>query len=280
MDIVGADLGGTNFRAGLVRDGKTIKTAVKAINAAAGQDELLSDFFALTDSVITPQARGIGVGVPTIVDTERGIIYETVNIPAWKDVPLKKLLEERYKIPARINNDANCFAAGEKYFGKAREFKSAVGMVMGTGLGAGLIIDGRLYNGRNCGAGEFGEIAYLDKNYEHYCSGKFFKAKGTTGKEAFAKAACGDKAALELFEEFGSHVGEAVKTVMLAVDPEIIVFGGSVSAAFGFFEPALRKSLQSFSYKRSAENLKIAVSETADMAILGAAALIFNAKEC
>ena len=186
-----------------------------------------------------PDVAGIGAGVPSIIDLKAGVVYDVQNIPSWKKVPLKALLEERYRLPVYVNNDANCFAAGEKHFGKLGPYDNAVGLIVGTGLGAGIIANGRLYSGANCGAGEFGMLPYLDRNFEAYASGQFFdRVHGTSGRETAERAARGDRAALEIFAEFGRHLGEAVKAICYAVDPEIIVLGGSVSKSYRFFRAA------------------------------------------
>ncbi|MDD2772479.1 MAG: ROK family protein [Elusimicrobiales bacterium] len=278
MEIIGADLGGTNFRAGRVRGKKVIQPASSPVNAGAAQDAVLEELYRLLDAVMSPEVKGIGAGVPGVVDLAEGTVYEVQNIPAWKKVPLKALLEKRYRVPAYVNNDANCFAAGEKYFGKAAGFGSAVGLTMGTGLGAGIIANGRLYSGANCGAGEFGMIPYNGRNYEYFCSGQFFRdVHNTTGKAAFGRALQGDAGALEMFAEFGSHVGEALKMIMYAVDPEIIILGGSVSKAYPFFKEAMLDSLRSFAWSRARDNVRIEVSDTENSAILGAAALYYDA---
>ncbi|MFH0801066.1 MAG: ROK family protein [bacterium] len=279
MSVIGADLGGTNFRAGLVSDGALAKTACAAIDGGAPMEKVLAELYRLIDGFAAPGLEGIGVGCPSLVDLVEGIIYDTTNIPSWKEVPLKSLLEKRYRVPVRVDNDANCFVVGEKHFGKAKDFSSAVGLIMGTGLGAGLILNNRLYSGRNCGAGEFGMLPYLDGNFEDYCCGRFFMGRGTSGKEAFALARAGDASARALFSEFGRHVGEVVKAVLYALDPELIIFGGSVSKAHEFFFPAIRESLKSFGYTRALARLHIEVSETDNIAILGAAALYYDSRE-
>src|SRR5690606_24955530 len=112
--------------------------------------------------------------VPSVVDVDKGIVYDVQNIPSWKEVPLKAIMEERYGVPVQVNNDANCFALGEKYFGQGRDSKAFIGLTLGTGLGAGIILNDKLYAGPNCGAGEFGMVPYLDYHYEYYASGQFF----------------------------------------------------------------------------------------------------------
>lgn len=96
-------------------------------------------------------------------------------------------------------------------------------------MGAGIVIDGKLYSGANTGAGEIGCIPYLDRDYEYYCSSRFFVGRGTSGKEACERAAAGDPEALALWNEFGGHVGRLVMLTLYAYDPEAIVFGGSIS---------------------------------------------------
>jgi glucokinase len=225
-----------------------------------------------------PDVAGIGAGVPSVIDLKTGTVYDVQNIPSWKKVPLKAILEERYRLPVYVNNDANCFAAGEKHFGKLGPYDNAVGLIVGTGLGAGIIANGRLYSGINCGAGEFGMLPYLDRNFEAYASGQFFRrVHGTSGREVAERAGRGDAKALEIFAEFGRHLGEAVKAMCYAVDPEIIVLGGSVSKSYRHFEAALWRAFQSYAYSLAKERLKIELSETENIAILGAAALYFDA---
>jgi glucokinase len=167
---------------------------------------------------------------------------------------------------------------GEKHFGKGVGHQSLIGLILGTGFAGGIIVDGKLYPGRNCGAGEFGLIPYLESIYEHYCCGQFFTRRvGQTGAEVFRSAVEGDPEALKVFAEFGHHLGEAVKTILYAYDPEMIILGGSVRKAFRFFDEAMWESIRSFAFSNSIKSLKIAVSELEHVAILGAAALHYDA---
>jgi glucokinase len=83
------------------------------------------------------------------VDVEKGIVYSVINIPSWHEVPLKQILEDRFGLPVFVNNDANCFAMGELYYGSGRGYRHLVGLIVGTGLGAGIVVNGRLYSGAN-----------------------------------------------------------------------------------------------------------------------------------
>jgi len=276
--VIGVDLGGTNVRAGLVADGRLVKVHSTAVRGQGTEAEVLEDVFAAIDPVMGPAVAGIGAGVPSIIDLKTGTVYDVQNIPSWKKVPLKAILEERYHRPAYVNNDANCFAAGEKHFGRLAPYENAVGLIVGTGLGAGIIANGRLYSGINCGAGEFGMLPYLDRNFEAYASGQFFRrVHGTSGREAAERAGRGDQAALAMFAEFGGHLGQAVKAICYAVDPEIILLGGSVSKSYAHFREALWAAFRSYAYSIARERLRIEISETENIAILGAAALYFDA---
>ena len=276
--VIGVDLGGTNVRAGLVEGSRLTDVRSVAVRSQGSERDVLEDMFSAIDAVMRKDVAGIGAGVPSVIDLKAGIVYDVQNIRSWKKVPLKARLEERYRLPAYVNNDANCFAAGEKYFGKAKPYDHAVGLILGTGLGAGVIANGRLYSGTNCGAGEFGMLPYLDKNFEAYASGQFFeRVHGVSGRELSGRAERGDERALAIFAEFGGHLGEAVKAICYAVDPEVIVLGGSVSRAARFFQAAARDAFQSFAYSITKDKLKIEVSETENIAILGAAALYYDA---
>ena len=274
ITVVGVDLGGTNVRAGLVRADRLEKALSRRINAQGAQREVFEEIAAIVDPLINPEVSGIGVGVPSVVDLNKGIVYDTVNIPSWTEVPVKDWLEERFHVPVRVNNDANCFVLGEKHFGKARGLENVVGIVLGTGLGAGLIMNGQLYCGSHCGAGEFGVIPFRDGIVEHYASGQYFRrCHQTSGETVAERARTGDPEALRIFSEYGKILGEVFQLVMYAVDPEMIVLGGSVSRSFEFYQDSLRESLQSFIYSRAARDLRIEVSELEHSAIQGAAAL-------
>ena len=153
-NIIGIDLGGTNARAGVVRHQRLGEVSSIPINPNGSADEVLDQVCGLVDRTALRDVDGIGIGVPSVVDLETGIVYDVQNIPSWREVPLKSILEERYSIPVLVNNDANCFALGEKHFGKGVGYRSIIGLIVGTGFAGGIIVDGKLYPGRNCGAGE------------------------------------------------------------------------------------------------------------------------------
>ncbi len=275
--IIGVDVGGTNARAGAVRDRQIGDVLSVQINATGSAEQVLSQVIGLIDRAMPKHLDGIGIGVPSVVDPDTGVVYDVQNIPSWQKVPLKTILEEKYAVPVLVNNDANCFALGEMHFGRGIGCQSVIGLIVGTGFAGGIIIDGKLYLGSNCGAGEFGMIPYQESIYEHYCSGQFFSRRvGQTGADVFQRASAGDRAALKLFTEFGHHLGEGIKTILFAYDPEIVVLGGSVRKAYRFFQATMWDSIRTFPYLNSLESLKIEVSQLEHVAIFGAAALHYE----
>lgn len=277
--IIGVDLGGSKVSAGRVENGRLTAQAVASVDSRAPEKDVLEVLTRTIERVSAPDIAGIGVGVPSVVDVDQGIVYDVSNIPSWKEVALGRILAERFGKPVYINNDANCFAAGEKHFGKGKPYLHFVGVTLGTGLGAGLIINGRLYNGTNCGAGEFGMMPYGDSILEHYASGQYFERRyGIRGEEVQSRAEAGDPEAIAIFRRFGAHVGDAVTIIMLAVDPQAVILGGSVARAYPFFKTAMRARLAAFPYHKSVERIVIDVSAEPQIAILGAAALYLDAR--
>lgn len=280
-DIIGVDLGGTKVTAGRVAGDAIIKRETTLVSAQSDQQTVVSEVISTIEKVFTPATAAIGVGVPSVVDIEKGIVYDVQNIPSWREVPLQQLLEDHFSVPVKIDNDANCFTMGEFKSRRQQDISSLVGLIIGTGAAAGIIANGQLYHGNNCGAGEFGMLPYLDSNYEHYCTGRFFvNAFGQKGQTLFDKASNGDVRALGAFQDFGKHLGQLIIAVLYSVDPEVIVLGGSVAKSFAFFEAEMYKSLEAFAYKQSLNHLQICVSGDPEIALLGAAALHYpNPKE-
>lgn len=224
--------------------------------------------------LVTADVAGIGIGVPGLVDEEAGIVHNVQNIPSWREVHLKQHLAGYFDQPVYLTNDANAFAIGEKMYGQGRPYANLVGLALGTGLGAGIIINHQLYSGTLSSAGEFGMIPYLDKTLEDYCSGKFFGQRtGRPGAEWHALAQQGDAEALAVYTEFGRHLGQALHIILYALSPEAIFLGGSVSRGYAFFRGGLAESLEAFPFRQVTDRLVVAPSLIGNAAVLGAAAL-------
>ncbi len=276
--IIGIDLGGTKVCVGLFENKKLIDKKYRLIPSNNDNPEdLIHLIIELVSQLIDDSVIGIGMGVPSLVNREKGIVYQVQNIPSWEKVHLADILKDTFKIPVYLDNDANCFAIGEYKFGAGQNCDNFVGITLGTGMGAGIITNKHLLKDANCGSGEFGSIPYLDGIYEDYCSGKFFKTHyNETGENLLSQAKEGNKTAIQAFHQFGKHLGNAIKTIMLSVDPKEIIIGGSVSSSKEFFIDSLMKTVEDFPYPNSVKNLKIKFSNTKNIAILGAASLIYD----
>ncbi|MEC5142968.1 ROK family protein [Chitinophaga sp. 212800010-3] len=272
--ILGIDLGGTNLRAGVVNKGALQSVISQTLYAQGTREEILNQVFGVIDNVINADVGAIGIGAPGLVDPVSGILYDVVNIPSINETNLRSILEQRYNMPVKIENDANCFALGEFYFGIGSACESLVGLTIGTGLGTGIIVNGKILAGKHGGAGEFGMINYLDKNIEYYVSGRFFEHHyKTTGEVVYISALAGDPEAIAMYEAFGRHLGAAINVILYALDTECIVIGGAVKAAFSFYAKSMWDTVRSFEFKRTVSALKIEASALVNSNILGAAAL-------
>ncbi len=277
--VIGIDLGGTKVAMGRIRNGEIEHRVKHDVPAQEDRDTVLSVVMEAITEVMTPEVSGIGCGVPSVVDVTEGIVREVGNIPSWKAVPLKAEIEQRFGVPAAIDNDANVFALGEFVFGAGKDHKHLVGITLGTGLGAGVIVDGRLLHGANCGVGELGKTARRGMRLEDWCASSYFPREwNASAGELHRRARDGDPHALEIFGHYGDELSEAIMRTLYVYDPQIIVLGGSISTAFDLFEPRMRAGLEAFAYPHIIDRVVLEPSRLEHAAVLGAAALAMQAK--
>lgn len=274
-EVIGIDLGGTTIKVGRVGNEKIEEIAVSPTPKTDDPMVVVDAIVETISKIVTDNTSAIGIGIPSVVDVEKGIVYDVMNIPSWKEVPIKSLLEEKLKLPVFVNNDANCFAIGEKIYGEGKDFQHFVGVTLGTGLGAGIIQNNRLLKDANCGSGEFCVVPYRDSNYEDYCSSFFFSKYDTNGKELFERMENGDGDAKKIFDEFGFHLANLVKLIVASIDPQMVVFGGAISKSFELFKDAMFKEMMNFEYANSMKKLEVRVSSIENQGIYGAAALCY-----
>ena len=250
---IAIDLGGTNIRAARI-EGYEIKQKIGVKCKANGQKhDVVQQLFDLVRQLMTPETEKIGIGVPSIIDHEKGVVYDVQNIPSWDIVPIKALMEKEFSLPSAVDNDVNCFALGEKHFGIGKQYRNFVGITIGTGIGAGIVIDGKLYRGSNTGAGEIGCLPYLNSDYEHYCSCQWMNKRGLN--------------ALELS-------GKLLQAILLTYDPEAIIIGGGITGGSDFFKTAMMQSMASnFPYPKEIEHIHVHFSTLEDCGLLGASRL-------
>lgn len=271
--ILGVDLGGTNLCIGLVDNDVVVKTvSVPSFNPSATMEETLEYLAEQISNLMSPEVTKIGIGVPSVVDVNKGIVYDAANIPSWKEVHLKAFLEERFGVHADVNNDANCYAMGAygTYPADAKP-ETLVTVTLGTGIGIGVVDHGRLICGVNCGAGELGYLDYKDGCLEEYCSRQYFDKLGVKAHEVAAAANEGDAEAIEIFNEFGKNLGHAIMILMYAYDPSHIVFGGGIANALPLFRGTMEEYIKSkFPFRSNFDRLQVDIRTSGEIPIIGA----------
>lgn len=278
--VIVLDLGGTKVNVGRYRNGIIEQNMVLPFDGTLSVNDSIAFLVRCINEIKLDDSCAIAIGVPSIVDVKEGIVYSAVNIKSWQKVYLKDELQKQCGLPAYVNNDVNCFTVGEHLTGAGKGFNDMVGLCLGTGIGAGIILQDKLYSGANCCAGELGGASYLDSTLDHYCSGSFFQSQFQQNGEVLAqKARTGDKEAIEAFQQFGKHLSVAIRQLLLMLDPQLIIIGGSVSHSFDLFIDAIWQNLADFPYQNMLKNLSIEKSQQQHSALIGAAQLYLTSAE-
>ncbi len=272
---IGVDIGGTTISAGSIVNNILIDKAQVETDSNRSQPEILSTLFEVISQVLKDNTTAIGIGVPGYLDNPNGEIILINSIPSFSGLNISQKVSEHFNVPVTVNNDTNCFVLGEGKFREGLRFDNVVGLTLGTALGGGIVVEGKVASGILGGAGEFGCIPYLDKTFEDYCSGKFFKTTfKISGKELFDRAGNGDTVALKAFEEYGFHLGNLIRHILYFITPEAIVIGGSVANSFKFFHQPVLNFLQNMPEWHFTGRVKILKADLEDAAIYGAASLV------
>ncbi len=287
--VIGVDLGGTKIESALIRNSKILKKNQVLTHADKGEGVVLAQLFKAIDAVGPKKASAIGIGSPGPLDVKKGLILNTPNLP-FSGFPLVKAVRKRYKIPVRIDNDANCFALGEARYGKGKGKALVVGIILGTGVGGGFIVKGKVFHGRG-NAAEFGHMSVATRPQckcgnlgclEEHASGRGvvrharrFGLKGVkSAVEVHQIASLGKgkraKLAREAYEEMGEMLGIGMTNIINALDPDIIILGGGVSKAHKLFMPVMKQTVKQRCMLSPPE---FAISK-GPMALLGAASLV------
>ena len=242
--IIGIDLGGTNLKAGLPDNNFIIKDKiVLGTKKFADKKGLISAIIFAIKSLIKDnkltkkQVLGIGIGVPGPTNYQKGIVHFLPNIPGWREVNLKSILENKLNLHVRVDNDAKVMTLAEYKFGHARSFKNVLCLTLGTGVGGGIIIGGSLYRGQDNAAGEIGHLPLNEEGPRCNCGGtacleayignsKILKlAKEKFGKdislEELSKLALkGNKASCAVWSSVGRHLGVALSGLITVLNLE------------------------------------------------------------
>ena len=249
---IGIDIGGTKCS---VTKGDVSGNILNKIKfQTTDKDDTLRNIFESVEKMGQVEAIGVSCGGP--LDSKKGIIMSPPNLPGWDDVHITKLLTEKFNTPSYLQNDANACALAEWRFGAGKGCENMVFFTFGTGLGAGLILNGKLYEGTNGMAGEAGHIRLAEcgpvgygkaGSFEGFCSGNGIKqlSGGKSDAKALAESARqGDKEALRIFEICGENLGKGLAIIIDILNPERIVLGSIFARCSDLLVPSMEKVLQ------------------------------------
>ena len=317
--VVGIDIGGTKL-ATVVADktGHILNKVRKPTLAEKGPDYALELLFDMVREVVNlsgleqKSISAIGVSCGGPLDTKTGIVYSPPNLPGWDALPLKAKLESEFQVPVTIENDANASALAEYRFGGGRGYTAVLYMTMSTGIGGGIVINGRIYHGANDSAGEVGHQILLPDGprcgcgkrgcLEALCSGPAIARRAQTAiqkrlenekastailmlangciedvksEHVLEAARTGDGLALELVGETGYYMGWGIANLVNILNPDIVLLGTIAVAAGDLLLDPIRKTVSKFAMTRPAEAVKIAPAQLGDaLGDLAAIALV------
>lgn len=312
MITIGIDIGGSSIKAALTDAGHRILARTRRPTMAefdkeatfAQINECLEELLQHEEAI---HVEGIGVGVPGAIDLVNGIVFHPPNLPMWKEVPLADILSQRWNIPVRLDNDANCAALGEAHFGAGKAHQHFIGLTLGTGVGAGIILDNRIYHGERGFAGEFGHItinfdgpacncgnrgcieAYVGIRYLMkqalpqlladegglLCQRAKENPEGLVPLDLSEAANAGDRTATQILRTAGERIGVAVASAANLLDVTTFILGGGVAAAGAPLFQGIMESARSRVLKVHRESLLVIPAELGnDAGMLGAASLM------
>lgn len=299
---IGIDFGGTSVKPGVVVDGKIVaRVPPLQTRAHSGHASLLAAIREAIEELRRqhPEVAAIGAGLPGMVDSVNGRVWQLSNVPGWENVALSALLEEWTGMPAAIDNDANAMAYAEWLFGAGQAGVNVVCVTLGTGVGGGLILDGKLYRGSRLGAGEIGQMT-IDPNGPPGQYGNFGALEKYVGNRQIAERAralykaaglkktleecspialensakAGDAIAQKSWEEIGFAIGITLCDIVWLLNPDRIVIGGGVGKAGEYVFGPVRRVIEERTMKIFHEGLTIVPAKLGnDAGMIGSAAL-------
>ena len=310
---IGIDVGGTNVKIALVNDeGKILYSNSVPTRAEMGYEYTVNNikqaiYDLLKETKLeSKDIQGIGFGFPGQVDYKAGIVRNAPNIPGWVEIPIAKIFEDEFHIPTRVDNDVRCAALGELNYGAGKGCENLICITVGTGIGSGLVVNGKLVRGASNAAGEIGHIKLQmiggpicgcgDTGcLEAFASGPaivalaedYIKGGKSTKYRELANGApitpyivceaakAGDPVAQRIFTIIGEYIGIGMASVVNLLNPEKIIIGGGVADAGEYLLNPLSETLKKRAMKIAGETVKIVHAELGNTAgVIGASLLI------
>lgn len=269
--VIGIDFGGTTVKLAAAA-GATLRSGIRRIPTGDYEhpDPLIDRIVEVVEELRRehPQIAAVGVGVPGAVNFHTGTTYNLTNVKGWTAIPLRDIMRERTGLPAVVENDANCMTYAEWKFGAAKGCEHAVCVTLGTGVGGGLILNGALFRGAACAAGEIGQMSidhrgapgpygntgalerYIGNRQIVETAAALYLGRGSeapsplTPETLATAAAAGDPVAREVWRHVGECLGFCLMSVVYLLNPEAIVVGGGVAEAGDLLFGPLRETLR------------------------------------
>ncbi len=291
--IVGIDLGATKIALGLIDPSdrvvasRRIPTLVAEGPAAAVERTAAAIAELKTGLPSGAEIKAVGICSPGPVDHAAGMIIDPPNLTGWRNVPMRQMLAGRLALPVVLEHDAKASALGEYYYGAGRGERCMVYIVVGTGVGAAIIIDGQLYRGMHNSAGEVGHIT-IDRdgekgssgicgNVESYMAGPALTTRytrllaqagqpveGISGETVARRAAAGDPLAVQVMTQAGEALGIAIASLAMILDIELYVIGSSVAKAGDLLLEPARRKMPEYCHQSVAAGVRIAPAALGD----------------
>lgn len=307
--VVGVDAGGTKLLAGVIHEDLTVGRRVRRLWSGGDRAEVLDTMVeAVSEARAGTAARAVGFGIPALLDFEAGVSISSVHLPL-ADLPFRDLMTERLGVPVYVDNDANLAALAEQRVGAARGASNVVLLTLGTGIGSGIVLDGRLFRGASGAGAEIGHMT-IDHHgppcqgtcpgrgcLEVMASGTAIGREGTdagrrdpesalgravaqrgavTGEEVAELALTGDPAACSVMAAIGRSLGAGIASVVNIFEPEVVVIGGGAAAAGDLLLDPAREVVAQRALRPSRDTVRIvqaALGEEAGMVGAGLFAL-------
>ncbi len=286
---LGVDVGGTKIRTGLLgQQGRVFNSQKFSLDQSDKRSALKSIIDSIKSTFVKNEIASIGIGITGLVDYKNGIVEESPNLPrSWKKVPLKKIVEQLFRVPVRVDNDAHCFALGAAHTSPGKKYPVVMALTLGTGIGAGLVINGHLYRGKN-NVTEFGHTTVSDHSPKCSCghvghlealaSGTAMSAlfKQSTGqyRDTFAieeMAKRGLRTARRTIKTMSHYLAIGLANAIQTYDPDLLVIGGGLSRVKLLTRPAINEARSLLIYPQLKKTKIIVVKNLAEANVVGAA---------
>ncbi len=320
--IVGVDLGGTNIVVGLLptEGGEVLGLRLRPTDSHRGPKSVVDRIIEMVEQSIAEvlnthggrrdDIAGVGIGSPGPLDRKAGVVINTPNL-GWRNFPLRDLIANAVNLPATLDNDANCATYGEWWLGAAKGVDTVVGLTLGTGIGGGIVLDGKIYHGASDIAGEIGHMT-IDStgrrckcgNYgclEAYASGPAIALRAVEGIEAgvdtvladmvggrldditaatvYEGVVAGDEYATEVMKDTAKFLGAGIANILNVLNPEMVVIAGGVTRAGDHLFAPLRAEVRRRAFRAAEERCSIVSGELPGTAgVVGAAAVFKREK--